>query len=70
MKKIKKAYEIPNGDYLTLSDDDIKKVYRKVNNDTQFVNVKPLFPTMHPIGGVIYALDKFEKIDKNVWRKL
>ena len=66
---IKKAYEIPNGDFLVLSDDDIKKIYEKVNNDTQFINVKPLFPTMHPRGGVIYALDEFEKIDKNVWRR-
>ena len=67
---IKKAYEIPNDDYLILSDDNIKKIYQKVNNDSLFVNVKPLFPTMHPQGGVIYALDEFKKIDKNVWRKL
>lgn len=67
---IKKAYEIPNDDYLILNDDDIKKIYRKVNNDSRFVNVKPLFPTMFPQGGVIPALDKFEQIDKNVWRKL
>lgn len=63
---IKKAYEIPNGDYLII--DSLK--FQKSNNDTRFVNVKPLFPTMFPRGGVIYALDEFKKINKNVWRKL
>lgn len=63
---IKKAYEIPNDDYLII--DNLK--FQKRNNDSRFINIKPLFPTMYPQGGLIYALDKFEKIDKNVWKKI
>lgn len=63
---IKKAYEIPNGDYLII--DNLK--FQKRNNDSLFVNIMPLFPTMFPQGSMIYAFDKFEKIDKNVWKKL
>ncbi|MDO4902354.1 MAG: hypothetical protein Q4A21_02225 [bacterium] len=63
---IKKAYEIPNGDYLII--DNLK--FQKSNNDSRFVNIKPLFPTMFPEGGLIYALDKFEQIDEHIWRRL